>query len=96
MSMEELQIGAGQPEDVFGQTKKFVIAPEEIAIPEAATAEIKRLHMVLVNAAKSFEVARAAFGEYVRVTRTTLNIPIDARWEIKEDATAFIKLPEGQ
>ena len=72
------------------------LRPEEIAIPESASVEIKRLHADLVAKAKDFEAARMAFGEFIRVTKHTLRVPTEGRWEIKEDASSFIKLPEGQ
>ena len=71
------------------------IAPKEIAIPAVAGAEIKRLHADLVAKAKAFENARGAFGEYLRVAKRSLRVPENERWEIREDASAFTKLPEG-
>lgn len=68
------------------------IKPKEVAIPEAAQSEIKRLHVDLVEKAKAFETARVTFGEFVRIAKHSLRVPADERWEIKEDASAFVKL----
>lgn len=70
------------------------IKPQEIAIPARVAEEIKKLHVNLVANARAFENARAAFGEFIRITKRTLHIPEDERWEIKEDASGFVKLTE--
>lgn len=84
-----------QDQDIVSQVLSHEIKAPEIAIPAAAQAEIKKLHLDLVAKAKAFETARGAFGEFVRVTRRTLQVPDEGRWEIKEDASAFLKVPEG-
>jgi hypothetical protein len=68
----------------------------EIAIPEAAQTEIKRMHADLVAKAKAFEAARMAFGEFVRTAKKALNVPANENWDIKPDASAFVKLPDNQ
>jgi hypothetical protein len=70
------------------------IKPTEIAIPEKAQGEIVRLHADLVAKAKDFEAARMAFGEFVRIAKHSLRVPANERWEIKEDASAFIQLSD--
>lgn len=71
-----------------------LIAPE-IAVPFAVQEAIKNMHKDLVSKAQAFETSRGAFGEYLRVTRRALQVPETGHWELREDASSFVKLEES-
>jgi hypothetical protein len=62
---------------------------DNIAVPEAAQLEIKRLHLDLVAKAKTFEAARLVFNTFIRSTMHILHVPLDSKWVLAEDASHF-------
>jgi hypothetical protein len=66
------------------------MSEQRIEVPLNVSTEIKRMHLDLVAKAKQFEAARIAWGTYLRAVHQQLNVPIDGKWRLSEDATYFV------